>query len=112
MFREQNAYVHYAYILWISIFAYKTWLTIFRMSPNATDSSAILREERKIPNGCANGWSGVPDSAEKHCWKGKAAFKINEIVGLVKYYALRSYIVLWRKSGSFHIHPYGVQSNL
>lgn len=73
------------------------------MSPNATDSSAILREERKIPNGCANGWSGVPDSAEKQRWKGKAALKINEIVGLVKYYALRAYIVFWRESATLFL---------
>lgn len=67
------------------------------MSPNATDSSTILREDRKMPNGCANGWSSMSDSAEKQCWKGQAFLKINEIVGLVKYYGLRAYIIFWRK---------------
>lgn len=67
------------------------------MSPNATDSSTILRDDRKIPNGCANGWSGVSDSSEKQCWKSQAALKVNEIVGLVKHYALRAYIVCWRE---------------
>lgn len=68
------------------------------MSPNATDSSTILREERKMPNGCANGWSSMSDSAEKQqCWKNQAFLKVNEIVGLVKYYCLRAYIVFWRE---------------
>lgn len=67
------------------------------MSPNATDSSAMLREERKIPNGCANGWSAVSDSAKKQCWKSQACLKINDAVALVKHYVLRAYIVLWRK---------------
>jgi len=70
---------------------------IFRMSPNATDSSTILREERKMPNGCANGWSSMSDSAEEHCWKGQAFLKINEMVAMVKYYGLRAYIIFWRK---------------
>ncbi|XP_022183416.1 (11Z)-hexadec-11-enoyl-CoA conjugase-like isoform X2 [Myzus persicae] len=67
------------------------------MSPNATDSSTILREERKMPNGCANGWSSRSDSTEEQCWKGQAFLKINEIVGLVKYYGLRAYIIFWHE---------------
>lgn len=67
------------------------------MSPNATDSSAILREERKITNGCANGWSSVSDSTAKKCWKGQAFLKINEIMDLIKHYGLRAYIIFWRK---------------
>ncbi|KAE9528069.1 hypothetical protein AGLY_012491 [Aphis glycines] len=68
------------------------------MSPNATDSSTILREERKMPNGCAKGWSSMSDSAEKQqCWKNQAFLKVNEIVGLVKYYCLRAYIVFWHE---------------
>lgn len=67
------------------------------MSPNATDSSTILREDRKMPNGCANGWSTMSDSAEKQCWKGQAFLKINEIIGVIKHYCLRVYIVLWRE---------------
>lgn len=67
------------------------------MSPNATDSSAILREERKMPNGCANGWSGVSESAEKQRWKGQAVLKVNEMVEMVKRYALRAYIIFWRE---------------
>lgn len=66
------------------------------MSPNATDSSAILREERKNPNGCANGWSSVSDAAEEQCGKGQSFLKINEIVGQIKHYALRAYIIFWR----------------
>lgn len=68
-----------------------------RMSPNATDSSAILREERKMPNGCANGWSGVSESAEKQRWKSQAVLKVNEMVEMVKHYALRAYIIFWRE---------------
>lgn len=67
------------------------------MSPNATDSSTILREERKIPNGCTNGWPSMSDSTEKQCWKGQAFLKINEILGLVKHYSLRAYIIFWRQ---------------
>ncbi|XP_025413552.1 (11Z)-hexadec-11-enoyl-CoA conjugase-like [Sipha flava] len=67
------------------------------MSPNATDSSTILREERKIPNGCTNGWPSMSDSTEKQCWKGQAFLKINEIVALVKHYSLRAYIIFWHE---------------
>jgi len=75
------------------------------MSPNATDSSAaILREKRKIPNGCANGWSTVSDSAKKQCWKSQAFLKVNDIVGLVKHYVLRTYIIFWRKWNHSYTH--------
>lgn len=67
------------------------------MSPNATDSSAILREERKMPNGCTNGWSGVSESAKQQRWKGQAVLKVNEMVEMVKHYALRAYIIFWRE---------------
>lgn len=78
------------------------------MSPNATDSSAILREERKITNGCTNGWSAVSNTTEKQCWKSQAFLKINEIVDFVKYCGLRAYIIFWRKYNVIRIRPYAL----
>lgn len=72
-------------------------MLFFRMSPNATDSSTILREERKIPNGCANGWPSVSDTTDEKCWKNQAFIKIKEIVALIKHYCLRAYVIFWRE---------------